>query len=111
MMALNLALLILMFGLTRLHTWAISQPMCSPSLSQSVQIMSSSACRASFCRFLSIPRASFDCREGFKSITRNDKNDWSIKPSSPADGPRRAPAKHRSLFHYLRVVQFQHSHH
>jgi hypothetical protein len=53
--ALNLALVTLMFGFDLRHTFATSDPMCSPSLSQSVQIISSSALRASASRFLSIP--------------------------------------------------------
>ena len=52
--ALNLALLTIIFLLLFLHTSATSDPICSPSRSQSVQIMTISARRASFWRFLSI---------------------------------------------------------
>jgi hypothetical protein len=54
MIALNLALLTIIFLLLFLHTSATSDPICSPSRSQSVQIMTISARRASFWRFLSI---------------------------------------------------------
>jgi hypothetical protein len=54
MIALNLALLTMIFLLLFLHTSATSDPICSPSRSQSVQIMTISARRASFWRFLSI---------------------------------------------------------
>lgn len=53
MMAEKRARVTLMRGLAFLHALATSEPMCSPSLSQSVQIMTSCARAASFRRFLS----------------------------------------------------------
>jgi hypothetical protein len=47
MMALNFALLTLMFLFARRQTLTISLPICSPSRSQSVQIINRSAFRAS----------------------------------------------------------------
>lgn len=59
MIALNLARLMFMFGFALRQTLAISIPMCSPSLSQSVHIISASdllACVLRFCSmdFLSV---------------------------------------------------------
>jgi hypothetical protein len=54
MIALNLARLTTILGFTFLQTATISLPMCSPSRSQSVQIISKVAIRASAFRFVSM---------------------------------------------------------
>ena len=54
MMALNLALVTLILGFAFLQIFLISLPMCSPSRSQSVQIINSSAPLASLIRLSSI---------------------------------------------------------
>lgn len=53
MMALNLARLTTICGFDLRQTETISEPMCSPSRSQSVQIIRSCALRASFFKFVS----------------------------------------------------------
>ena len=59
MMALKRARVTTMLGFAFIHSFIISHPICSPSLSQSVQIMSLWAFRASFLRFWAIEAASF----------------------------------------------------
>ena len=54
MMALKRARVTTMLGFAFIHSFIISHPICSPSLSQSVQIMTMSALRASASRFFSM---------------------------------------------------------
>ena len=63
MIALNLARRTVMPVFTFLHTPAISAPMFSPSLSQSVHIMSVCARRASLSRFRAMVSEPFLTRE------------------------------------------------
>jgi hypothetical protein len=58
-MALNRARLISILGFDLLQTEAISEPMCSPSRSQSVHIIRRSARRASLSRLDSMPFLSY----------------------------------------------------
>lgn len=69
-MALNLALFTRIRGLAFLHTWATSDPICSPSLSQSVHIISVCAPLASEDKFWAIDFPSLLIRDSITASKR-----------------------------------------
>lgn len=83
MMALNLARLTMMRGFALRQMSATSLPMCSPSRSQSVQIMRCVAFLASVSRFFAIPCCAGSCAQtqvsscrGASQMARRDAQDW-----------------------------------
>lgn len=87
--ALNLALVTLILPFPCLHTFTISIPILSPSRSQSVQIITSSAPRASARKFSAIALAPLDTRAatGVSNSTKGShelQERYAPKPPSPS---------------------------